>query len=220
MKKEVMISVSTLPVADYQGIVEYAKSLQGLADFLHCDVMDGEFVPATTYNQTVVYSINQNCLTMLDVHLMVKEPAALIDGYIEAGANIITLHYEAFKDKEELHSMLHYIREKNVLAGLAVNPETDLSDIKLYFYEVDLVLVMGVAPGAYGQKLLPGIVDKIKSIADYRDANSMKFKIEIDGGVNLENASTLVEAGADILVSGNYVYKAQDREAAINALRG
>lgn len=220
MKKEVMISVSTLPVSDYQGIVEYAKSLQGITDFLHCDVMDGKFVPATTYNQTVVYSINQNCLTMLDVHLMVDEPASHIDGYIEAGANIITLHYEAFKNKEELHAMLQYIREKNVLAGLAVNPETDINDIKLYFYEVDLVLVMGVAPGAYGQKLLPGIVEKIKDIASYRDANDMKFKIEIDGGVTLENASSLVDAGVDILVSGNYVFKAQERDKAIAALRG
>lgn len=220
MKKDVNISVSTLPIDDYQEIIEYAKSLQGLTDFLHCDIMDGVFVPAKTYDQTVVYSINQNCLTMLDVHLMVEEPANQVDGYIAAGANILTLHYEAFKDKELLHQTLKYIREKNVLAGLSFRPETPLSDLKLYLYEVDVVLVMGVEPGAYGQKLLPETIEKIKDIALYRDANKMKFKIEIDGGVNLDNVKALVDAGADMLVSGNYVFKAENKAEAINALRG
>lgn len=220
MKREVMVSVSTLTVKDYQQIVEYAKSLQGAADMIHCDIMDGKFVPAKTYDNSVVYSINQNCLTMLDVHLMVDEPAGQIDNYINAGANIITIHYEAFKNKEELFSTLKYIKSKSVLAGLSFNPSTSIEDIKLYLHDVDVVLVMGVEPGAYGQKFIPSTFEKIKKLASLRESNAFSFKIEVDGGVNAENASALTSAGADILVSGNYVFKAQDKKEAIDKLKG
>ncbi len=220
MKKNVAISVSTDPIEDFQEVVEYARELQGISDFLHCDIMDGKFVPKKTYTDTVVESINQNCLTMLDVHLMVDEPTNVLDDYIEAGANILTVHYEAFEDKEKLHKALEYIKKNNTLVGLSFKPDTHFKDIKMFCYDIDVLLVMSVEPGASGQKLLPDTFAKIKEIAKFRDANNLNFKIEIDGGVNEENAGELVDAGADILVSGNYVYKAKDRAKAINTLRG
>lgn len=220
MKRDVKISVSTEPVKDCQEVIEYAKKLQGLADFIHCDIMDGEFVHNKTFDESVVYNINQNSLTMLDVHLMVNEPLERIDGFIDAGANILTLHYEAFKNKEDLHKALKKIRKKGVLAGLSFKPNTPVDDIKLYLYSVDVILIMGVEPGASGQKLISNTIQKVKNLNEYRMANKMNFKIEVDGGINPENAPLLADAGADILVSGNFVYKSHDYMEAINSLRG
>lgn len=218
-RNNVYISVSTDPIADYQEIVEYAKELQGNADFIHCDIMDGLFVPKKTYNHTVVESINQNCLTMLDVHLMVKEPMEQLENYIKAGANILTIHFEAFEDKELLTKALKFIKSKGALAGLAFNPSTPFRDVKIFCYDIDLLLVMSVEPGASGQKMMPNIKGKLKDILSFRQSNGLNFKIEVDGGINDENAGTLIDAGADILVSGSYVFKAKDRKDAINALK-
>lgn len=220
MKRNIDISVSTLTVDEADEVIKYAKSLQGIADFMHCDIIDGKFAPKATYNYDVVENINQNCLTMLDVHLMVEEPSAEIDDYIAAGANILTVHYEAYEDKEKLNSDLIHIRNCNTLAGLSFKPETPFKDIKMFCFNIDVLLVMGVEPGACGQKLLPNTFSKLKKIAAFREANKLKFKIEVDGGVTEENAQTLISAGADILVSGNAVYKAKDRAKAINVLRG
>ncbi len=220
MKKNVYISVSTLPINDYQEIIEFARDVQGKADLLHCDVMDGKFVPRTTYSANVIDNINQNSLNMLDVHLMVEEPYDKLESYIKAGANILTLHYEAFEDKEELHKALAFIRKNNTLVGLSFKPCTPFKDIKMFCYDIDVLLIMSVEPGAGGQKMLPNTYSKIKTIAAFRDANDLNFKIEVDGGVNEDNAKSLIEAGADMLVSGNYVFKSQDREKAINTLRG
>lgn len=213
------ISVSTDPISDYQEIIEYTKMLQGEADFIHCDVMDGLFVPKKTYEHTVVDSINQNTLTMLDVHLMVKEPMEQLENYIRAGANILTVHYEAFEDKELLTKALKYIQSRGVLAGLAFNPSTPFTDVKLFCYDIDLLLVMSVEPGASGQKMIANISSRIKNIFDFRQANNLNFKIEVDGGVNDENAQSLIEAGADMLVSGSYVFKSKDRKEAISQLK-
>ncbi len=220
MKRNVAISVSTDPVHELDEVVDYAKSLQGQADFIHCDIMDGKFVPNKTYDEQVVESINQSCLTMLDVHLMVSEPLGKIESYVRAGANILTIHYEAFEDKEQLVKALKLIRKCGGLVGLSIKPETPFAEVKLYCYDIDLILVMGVEPGSSGQKLLPRTIERIKKIASFRQANSLNFKIEVDGGVNPENAPMLIDAGADMLVSGSYVYKARDRVSAIETLRG
>ena len=119
MDKKVYISVSTDPVKEYHGVVEYAKKMQSIADFLHCDIMDGQFVERITYNSQLVNNINQNSLIALDVHLMCAEPLALIDDYLFAGANIITVHYEAFKDKSQIAEAIKKIRKGGALAGLS-----------------------------------------------------------------------------------------------------
>ena len=219
MKKNVYISVSTDPVTSFQNIVEYSKELQGIADFIHCDIMDGKFVPSITYDASLVNNINQNTLTMLDVHLMCSEPLKIIDEYLKAGANILTIHYEAFKDKDDIMVALKKIKEANALAGLSINPETRIKDIKMYLHDFDVILLMSVHPGASGQKLLPETFERLQTLNNERQLNDLKFKIEVDGGVNNENAQRLIECGADILVSGNYIYKSNDRKKSINLLK-
>lgn len=219
MKKNIFVSVSTDPINDYQKIVDYAKELQGQVDFMHCDIMDGKFVEKKTYDEVVVKAINSNCLTMLDVHLMVEEPELVYQKYIDAGANILTFHYEAVKDKSILPQLIKDIKDRHTLVGLSIKPETQFKEFKMFLYDIDVVLVMSVQPGLSGQKFLPEVIEKIRELDKFRADNNLDFKIEIDGGVNDGNAKELVEAGVDMLVSGSFVYNSKDRLEAINALR-
>lgn len=219
MKKNIMVSVSTDPIENYQDIIDYASQLQGYADFLHCDVMDGIFVKRKTINAQLVSNINSNSLIMLDVHLMCEEPLKEIKDFAKAGANIITIHYEAFKDKSKLQKCIEEIHELGCLAGLAFNPHTSVNEIKIYLYALDLVLVMGVVAGESGQKFMPEVLDKIKELDKIRISNNFSYKIEVDGGINQETAELVVKNGADILVSGSYVYKSKERLKTIKSLQ-
>lgn len=219
MRKSVDISVSTDPLSDFQSIIDYAKLLQSKADMLHCDVMDGKFVEKQTFDYSLIKSINASSLIMLDVHLMTAEPEATLEKYIKAGANILTVHYEAFSNKAQLIKAMQLIKSKNCLAGLSFKPETTVKEISNFLYYADIVLVMGVQPGASGQSMLPQTFDKVRSLANFRQANKLTFKIEVDGGVNEQNTKLLSEMGADILVSGSYIFKAEDKEKAIKKLK-
>lgn len=219
MKKYVDISVSTDPISDYQNIIEYAKQLQGIADFLHCDVMNDNFVQKNTYDYNLVKNINRNTLIMLDVHIMASEPMEDIPKYIESGANILTVHYEAFEDKEDLVNSIEFIKENHTLVGISMKPATPFKEVRSFAFNCDVVLVMGVEPGKSGQVLIPEMIDKVKEIARFREENNLNFKIEFDGGVNLDNAKTLIDAGCDILVSGSCVYNSKDRKATIEKLK-
>ena len=220
MKKRVDISVSTDPIDDFQNIIEYAKQMQGVAEFLHCDIMNENFVQKNTYDYNLVKNINRNSAIMLDVHLMVNEPLNDVPKYIEAGANILTVHYEAFENKEDLVNVLKYIQENHTLAGISLKPETPFKDVRSFVFNCDVVLVMGVEPGASGQKLMDSVYDKVKEIYEFRQSNNLNFKIEFDGGVNPETAKKLIECGVDILVSGSYVYNSKNRALAVDELRG
>ena len=213
------VAVSTDPIKSYEEIVEYAKEMQDKADLLHCDVMDGKFVQSKTYDWTMIENLNQNTALMLDVHLMVDEPLQQIENYIKAGANIVTLHYEAFKKKEDLVKAINLVKSKKTLVGLSIKPETSFKEIRLFCYNIDVLLVMSVEPGKSGQKFLSDTFEKVKQIAKFRHDNNLNFKIEVDGGVNAENAKALREAGVDILVSGSYVFGATDRKKAIESLK-
>ena len=213
------VAVSTDPIQSYEEIVEYAKEMQDKADLLHCDVMDGKFVQSKTYDWTMIENLNQNTALMLDVHLMVDEPLQQIENYIKAGANIVTLHYEAFKKKEDLVKAINLVKSMKTLVGLSIKPETSFKEIRLFCYNIDLLLVMSVEPGKSGQKFLSDTFEKVKQIAKFRHDNNLNFKIEVDGGVNAENAKGLREAGVDILVSGSYVFGATDRKKAIESLK-
>ena len=219
MNKNVYISVSTDPIKDTREIIEYAKEMQDKADFLHCDIMDGEFVEKKTYDAELVKEINAQTALMLDVHLMVENPTLKIGSYIEAGANILTIHYEAEKDKENLLEALKQMREKSVLAGLSIKPHTQVKDIKMFLYDIDLILVMSVEPGLSGQKFMPEALVKIKELDKFRSENNLNFKIEVDGGINDINANQIIEAGADILVSGSYVFNSLNKKEAIENLK-
>lgn len=219
MKKNVDVAVSTDPIADYQNIIEYAHGMQGVADFLHCDVMNENFVEKNTFDFNLVKNINRNSLIMLDVHLMVNEPSEVISKYIENGANIVTVHYEAFEDKEDLVNAIKFIKDNHTLAGIAINPDTPFKDVRSFAYPCDVVLVMGVVPGKSGQETIPETIDKVKEIDNFRTENNLRFRIEFDGGVNKENAKKLMDAGVDILVSGSFVYNAKNRKDAIKKLK-
>ena len=213
------VAVSTDPIKSYEEIVEYAKEMQDKADLLHCDVMDGKFVQSKTYDWAMVENLNQNTALMLDVHLMVDEPLQSIENYIKAGANIVTLHYEAFKKKEDLVKAINLVKSMKTLVGLSIKPETSFKEVRLFCYNLDLLLVMSVEPGKSGQKFLNNTFEKVKEIAKFRHDNNLNFKIEVDGGVNGDNAKQLREAGVDILVSGSYVFGATDRKKAIENLK-
>ena len=220
MKKIVDVAVSTDPISDFQNIVEYAKLMQGHADFLHCDIMNENFVGKNTYDYNVVKTINSSSLIMLDCHLMVNEPADDIQKYIDAGANIITVHYEAFSDKNKLNDVLKYIKDNKTLAGISLKPSTPFKEIRAFAYNCDIVLIMGVEPGSSGQATLSEIYDKVAEINKFKEDNNLNFKIEFDGGVNEDNIQKLRDLGVDIVVSGSYVYNSKNRYEAIKFLKG
>lgn len=220
MKRVVDVAVSTDPIDNFQNIVDYAKEMQGIAEFLHCDIMNENFVGKNTYDYNVVKTINSSSVIMLDCHLMVNEPANDVSKYIDAGANIITLHYEAFKDKNQLAQVLKYIKKCNVLAGISLNPATPFKEIRAFAYSADIVLVMGVEPGASGQTTDEETYKKVAKIHRFKEDNNLNFKIEFDGGVNEKNAQKLRDLGVDILVSGSYVYNSKDRISAVKFLKG
>lgn len=220
MKKIVDVAVSTDPIQDFQNIVEYAKEMQGVADFLHCDIMNENFVKKNTFDYNVVKTINSASVIMLDCHLMVDEPANSVSKYIDAGANIVTVHYEAFYDKNTLANVLKYIRSRNTLAGISLKPATPFKEIRAFAYNADVVLVMGVEPGASYQETSEETYRKVAEINKFKKDNNLNFKIEFDGGVNEKNAQKLRDLGVDILVSGSYVYTAKDREEAVRFLKG
>ena len=220
MKKIVDVAVSTDPIDNFQNIVDYAKEMQGVAEFLHCDIMNDNFVQKNTFDYNVVKSINSSSAIMLDCHLMVNEPANDVEKYISAGANIITLHYEAFKDKNQLAEAISYIKKCNVLAGISLKPATPFKEIRAFSYSADVVLVMGVEPGASGQETGEETYKKVEEIHRFKMDNNLNFKIEFDGGVNEKNAQKLRDLGVDILVSGSFVYNSKNRKEAVKFLKG
>lgn len=185
------------------------------ASFVHLDVMDGVFVKNKTFDYKFVDSIKDKTNLMLDVHLMVENPENVIDDYIKAGADIITVHYEACKD---LAGTLKKIHESNVVAGIALSPKTPVLKIKDYLQSglVDIVLVMGVKPGAYGQTFIPGMAEKV---AEVRELDRKVF-IEIDGGVTIKNAKLLRRMGANIIVSGKTIFESKNMKRTIKQLKG
>ncbi len=213
------VSVSTEPFKSCEDIISYAKKIQNFADFLHCDVMDGNFVEKKTFDHSFIKNINNNSLIPLDVHLMVCEPFSSLDKYINAGANAITVHYEAFDDKNQLHKTLQYLKSRRILTGISFRPETPFKEIKPFCFDIDIVLIMAVHPGKSGQKFLTQTYSKLSTVAEFKKDNSLKFLISVDGGVCLENAKKLVQTGANILVSGSFVFNSKNQKEAILSLK-
>lgn len=213
------VAPSTDPVPNEEELLSYVKKLNNMADYVHCDVMSKNFVGHDTINYDTVKKIYLKTLLPLDVHLMVNEPSKLIDKYINAGAQIVTVHFEAFKNKNDLIKCLKDINKKNALAGIAFNPSTEVVEIMPYLAYVDLVLVMSVTPGLSGQRFKESTFVKLKKLKQIREDYGARFKIEVDGGITPEISKKLKTLGVDIVVSGNYVYKAEDRAVAIDELR-
>lgn len=187
------------------------------ADLIHLDVMDGVFVPNLTFGFKMISDLRKQSDMFFDVHLMITEPKRYVKRFVESGADAVSFHYEAERDIAET---LDIIRACGVKCGLAINPDTPVDKVIPYLEKLDFVLVMTVFPGFGGQKFIDGSLGRIARAAELRDKYAPNALIEIDGGVNFENARACAAAGADVIVAGNAVFGASDRAAAIRKLRG
>lgn len=203
--------------ADFSKLAEEIKDVErGGADYIHVDVMDGHFVPNITIGPLIVEAIKPHTNLPLDVHLMIENPDAYIQAFVDAGASIITVHQEACT---HLHRTIQLIKSAGVKVGVTINPGTPVGMIKEVLPEVDLVLIMTVNPGFGGQSFIHQTVGKIKEVAAIREQLNLSYEIEVDGGVNQETAKICTDAGADVLVAGSAVYNQADRKAAIAKIR-
>ncbi len=185
------------------------------ADYIHVDVMDGAFVPNISFGAAVMKSLNGVASIPYDVHLMIEDPDRYIEDFITPNTEFITVHQEACR---HLDRTIQHIHTSGVKAGVALNPATPIVMLEDVLDQLDMVLIMSVNPGFGGQKFIPRALDKIRKLDQIRQENGYHFQIEVDGGVNLANCGELSAAGADILVAGSAVFKAEDRRAVIAAL--
>ena len=205
--------------ADFSKLGEEVIKLNDAgADFIHIDVMDGEFVPNISFGMPVIKAIRNKTDKVFDVHLMINNPQRYIDDFIEAGADIITLHYESEK---HLDRAIQYIKSKGVKAAVALNPATPTVVLKNIIGSLDMVLIMSVNPGFGGQSFIPYSLDKIREVKQMAiEANNEDILIQVDGGIDSNNVKDVVEAGANVSVAGSAVFKNGNIEDNIKALRG
>ena len=190
--------------ADYTILGEQIRTMdEAGAQYVHIDVMDGQFVPSISIGLPVIKTIRKCTDRIFDVHLMIEEPIRYIDEFAEAGADIITVHAESCR---HLDRTIDAIKEKGIIAGTALNPATPLSAIEYVLPKLDMVLVMTVNPGFGGQKLIPYTVDKVRDLRELVKRSGNKIDIEVDGGINLSNVQEVVDAGANIIVAGSAVF--------------
>ena len=191
--------------ADFSQLGKEIKSLEKAgADMIHVDVMDGHFVPNLTIGPPVIKRLRNYTKLPFDVHLMISPVHKYIKDYANAGADIITIHPEA---TDSLTDSINLIKKLNKKVGVSLNPDTKLNIIDNVLNEIDLVLIMSVFPGFGGQKFMPEVVEKIKTLKKIKEEKKLNFDIEVDGGINFENNKIVIEAGANILVSGTTIFK-------------
>jgi ribulose-phosphate 3-epimerase len=203
--------------ADFTKLTEQIKIVeQAGADLLHLDIMDGHFVPNITFGPLLVEAVNRITELPLDIHLMIENPDNYIAEFKKAGADFITVHYEAVK---HLHRTITRIKELGAKAGVSINPATPVSNLQDIVYEADMVLIMSVNPGFGGQKFIPQAIRKVEELVHILHQKKLDVLIEIDGGIDVETAPLVAKAGARILVAGSSIFKANNIGEAVSILR-
>ena len=215
--KKIKIAPSILS-ADFAKMGEEVRSLEACgADLIHCDVMDGVFVNNITFGIKMVEDIKKHTSLPLDCHLMIVHPEKYVERFAKAGADIITVHYEACQDN--LKEVLLLIKSTGVKCGAVINPDTPVEKIKEVIPLCDMVLVMSVFPGFGGQKFIPSALDKLREVSAIIQESGKEIDLQIDGGITAENVEEVKKAGANVIVAGSAVFKAEDRTAIIAKLK-
>lgn len=212
--KKLAPSILSANFANLEQQIRYAE-LAG-SDIIHCDIMDGKFVPNITFGPMVVKTVNEITKLPIDTHLMIEDPDKYVEDFAKAGADYITVHQEAVA---HLHRSIQNIKNFNVKAGVSINPATPISTLEDILEFVDLVLVMSVNPGFGGQKFISRSLKKIKELSDIRENNNYQFEIEVDGGVSKNNIKEISNSGCDIFVAGSSIFGTDNISAAATELK-
>ena len=214
-----IIAPSILACAPERLIEDTSAMFSFGAVWTHIDIMDGKFVPNSTFPPSVVSTLRDGVPHMFrDVHLMVFDVEQAIDDFASHGAESITFHLEACKDEAEARAHIAHIRSLGIKVGISIKPKTPVEDLLPYLNDVDMVLIMSVEPGFGGQKFMPQAADKIAFLAGFRKENGLNYLIEVDGGINFETGKICADAGVDVLVAGSYLYGKIDAEKRVKEL--
>ena len=212
-----LVSISTMPAGEQY--LKYAKEIENFVDFLHLDVCDGEYNSTRCFLPEYAQKINQNSTIPMDCHLMTKKPLLFAKEYIKAGVNIITAQIEAFETDKQIEEFISYVKNHNTLVGISLEPNTDVRRILPYLDKLDIVLIMSVQTGKSGQEFNKIVLSKIEYLAKLKVNYNYSYKIEVDGGITDKTADLVKQAGAEIVVSGNYVFQSKNCQERIKKLK-